>query len=101
MSDTPKVRRIPANRKDPHLIKTGIYARVSTARVEQLIWKPSPGRKEYTVESMHCRVLYFVLTVGMFFSGHAGTCMAGIGLCGAALHGCIKRTEISTARPGP
>ena len=36
MSDTPKVRRIPANRKDPHLIKAGIYVRVSTARVEQL-----------------------------------------------------------------
>jgi DNA invertase Pin-like site-specific DNA recombinase len=36
MSDTPKVRRIPAYRKDPHLIKAGIYVRVSTARVEQL-----------------------------------------------------------------
>lgn len=36
MSDTTKVRRIPAYRKDPHLIKAGIYVRVSTARVEQL-----------------------------------------------------------------
>lgn len=36
MSDTPKVRRIPAYRKSPHLLKAGIYVRVSTARVEQL-----------------------------------------------------------------
>lgn len=36
MSETPKVRRIPAREKEIHLIKVGIYARVSTARVEQL-----------------------------------------------------------------
>lgn len=36
MSDTPKVRRIPTYRKEPHLLKAGIYVRVSTARVEQL-----------------------------------------------------------------
>ena len=36
MSDIPKVRRIPAYKKEPHLLKAGIYVRVSTARVEQL-----------------------------------------------------------------
>ena len=36
MSDTPKVRRIPAYIKSPHLLKAGGYVRVSTARVEQL-----------------------------------------------------------------
>lgn len=36
MSEAPKVRRIPAYRKDPHLIKAGIYVRVSTTRIEQL-----------------------------------------------------------------
>ena len=36
MSDTPKVRCIPAYRKSPHLLNAGSYVRVSTARVEQL-----------------------------------------------------------------
>ena len=36
MNDTPKVRRIPAYRKNPHLMKAAIYVRVSSSRVEQL-----------------------------------------------------------------
>ncbi len=53
MSDTPKVRRIPAYRKDPHLIKAGIYVRVSTARVEQLrsLSNPVFETAEETVEA--------------------------------------------------
>ena len=36
MQEEPKIKIIPAQKKDPHLFKAGIYARVSTARLEQL-----------------------------------------------------------------
>lgn len=36
MKETPKVRRIPAYVRNPHVMKAAIYVRVSSARVEQL-----------------------------------------------------------------
>ena len=36
MQENAKVKLIPAHKKEPHLIKAGIYMRVSTARAEQL-----------------------------------------------------------------
>ncbi len=36
MREEAKVKLIPAYKKEPHLIKAGLYVRVSTARVEQL-----------------------------------------------------------------
>ena len=36
MQENAKVKLIPAHKKEPHLIKAGIYVRVSTARAPQL-----------------------------------------------------------------
>jgi hypothetical protein len=36
MQENTKVKLIPAHKKEPHLIKAGIYVRVSTARAPQL-----------------------------------------------------------------
>ena len=36
MNGSPVVKKIPANKKDRYLLKTGIYVRVSSGKVEQL-----------------------------------------------------------------
>ena len=51
MQEEPKIKMIPAQKKDPHLFKAGIYARVSTARLEQL--------KSLSVQVSMTRYVYF------------------------------------------